>query len=106
LLLDEWSSVPRDLQPLLADLIRRGMLPVGGAAVKIAAIERRSRFTSVATSGEYVGIEVGSDAASAVDLDEFLVLDDNGPRSRDFFARLVTQPHLGLAHLDAARPAG
>jgi hypothetical protein len=88
LLLDEWSSVPRDLQPLLADLIRRGVLPVGGITVKIAAIERRSRFTSVATSGEYVGIEVGSDAASAVDLDEFLVLDNSGPRSRDFFARL------------------
>jgi hypothetical protein len=44
LLLDEWSSIPLDLQPLLADLLRRGVLPVRGITVKIAAIERRSRL--------------------------------------------------------------
>jgi hypothetical protein len=88
LLLDEWSSVPKDLQPLLADLLRRAVLPVGGLSVKIAAIERRSRFAAPTGSGGYVGIEVGSDAASSVDLDEFLVFDNSGARAREFFARL------------------
>jgi hypothetical protein len=88
LLLDEWSSVPKDLQPFLADLLRRAVLPVGGLTVKIAAIERRSRFAAPTGAGEYVGIEVGSDAASAVDLDEFLVFDNSGARAREFFARL------------------
>jgi hypothetical protein len=88
LLLDEWSSVPRDLQPFLADLLRRAVLPVGGITVKIAAIERRSRFASPAGTGEYVGIEVGSDAASSVDLDAFLAFDNKETAAKEFFARL------------------
>lgn len=88
LLLDEWSSLPKDLQPLLADLLRRAVLPVGGLTVKIAAIERRSVFAAPTGPGEYVGIEVGSDAASTVDLDEFLVFDNSPVRAREFFARL------------------
>lgn len=71
LLLDEWSSVPVELQPMLADLLRRGVLPSAGVTVKIAAIERRSRFTTTGPAGDYVGIEVGADAASAVSLDDW-----------------------------------
>jgi hypothetical protein len=88
LLLDEWSSVPRDLQPFLADLMRRAVLPVGGLTVKIAAIERRSRFAAPTGTGEYVGIEVGSDAASSVDLDAFLAFDNSETAAKEFFARL------------------
>lgn len=88
LLLDEWSSVPRDLQPFLADLLRRAVLPVGGLTVKLAAIERRSRFAVLSGTGEYIGIEVGSDAASSVDLDAFLAFDNSEPAAKEFFARL------------------
>jgi hypothetical protein len=38
LLIDEWSEVPPDLQPLLADLLRRAVLPIKGVTVKIEAI--------------------------------------------------------------------
>lgn len=88
LLLDEWSSLPRDLQPLLADLLRRSVLPVAGITVKIAAIERRARFACPAGAGDYLGIEVGSDAASAVNLDEFLAFDHGRDKAREFFAQL------------------
>lgn len=88
LLLDEWSSIPLDLQPLLADLLRRSVLPTPGITVKIAAIERRSRFRHVRDSGEYVGIEVGADAASAVSLDDFLIFDNVQNRAADFFSKL------------------
>jgi hypothetical protein len=73
LLLDEWSSIPLDLQPLLADLLRRSVLPTAGITVKIAAIERRSQFSQPSPSGDYVGIEVGADAASAVSLDDSMI---------------------------------
>ncbi|MCT2587677.1 hypothetical protein [Actinophytocola gossypii] len=88
LLLDEWSSIPRDLQPFLADLLRRSVLPIGGITVKIAAIERRSRFARPAGTGDYLGIEVGSDAASAVNLDELLSLDHGRAKARAFFGQL------------------
>lgn len=89
LLLDEWSSVPLDLQPMLADLLRRSVLPVGGVTVKLAAIERRSRFRLLRDDGDYVGIEVGSDAASAVSLDDFLLFDHSEKHAREFFGRLL-----------------
>ena len=36
LLIDEWSEVPFDLQPYLADLFRRTVLPVGSITLKVA----------------------------------------------------------------------
>jgi hypothetical protein len=87
LLLDEWSSVPLELQPLLADLLRRSILPVPGITVKIAAIERRSRF-AIPNAGDYLGIEVGADAASAVSLDDFMILDHTADNAQEFFRQL------------------
>ncbi|MCE7006539.1 hypothetical protein LWC34_27455 [Kibdelosporangium philippinense] len=96
LLLDEWSSIPLDLQPLLADLVRRGILPVTGATVKIAAIERRCQFRSGPSAGsDYLGIEVGADAAHAASLDDFLLFDHVRGRAQDFFQRLFHN-HLSL----------
>ncbi|GLY70139.1 hypothetical protein [Amycolatopsis taiwanensis] len=89
LLLDEWSSVPLDLQPLLADLLRRSVLPTAGITVKIAAIERRSRFRAPSPSGDQFGIEVGADAASALSLDDFLIFDNSRPRAQEFFGQLL-----------------
>jgi hypothetical protein len=88
LLLDEWSSVPLELQPLLADLLRRSVLPTAGVTVKIAAIERRSRFSKPGADGDYVGIEVGADAASAVSLDDFMIFDHARTLAQEFFGRL------------------
>ena len=88
LLLDEWSSVPLDLQPLLADLLRRSVLPTAGITVKVAAIERRSRFSRPSPRGDYVGIEVGADAASAVSLDDFMIFDNVRSRAQEFFGQL------------------
>jgi len=88
LLLDEWSSVPMDLQPLLADLLRRSVLPVTGITVKIAAIERRSRFSVPGPDGDYVGIELGADAATAVSLDDFLVFNRARTDAQEFFGQL------------------
>jgi hypothetical protein len=51
LLLDEWSSVPSDLQPYLADLLRRSFFPVAGICVKIGALERRSHFIHITGRG-------------------------------------------------------
>jgi hypothetical protein len=97
LLLDEWSSIPLELQPLLADLVRRGVLPVNGITVKIAAIERRCQFRVPHGSGDYIGIEVGADAALAASLDDFLIFDHARARAQAFFGRLLhnhTTPQL------------
>jgi hypothetical protein len=91
LLLDEWSSVPPDLQPLLADLLRRTVFPVRGFVVKIGAIERRSRFSVASGQGGYVGIELGADAAADLDLDDFMSFDSDDTRAEEFFRNLLAR---------------
>jgi hypothetical protein len=88
LILDEWSAVPLDLQPYLADLIRRAAFPVPGITVKIAAIEQRSNF-NIGTHSDYTGIEIGADASADVDLDDYMVFDNNAERAVQFFQELI-----------------
>jgi hypothetical protein len=88
-LLDEWAAIPLDLQPYLADLLRRAVFPVRGMVVKIAAIEQRAKFSLPGSGGEYVGIEVGADAAADLDLDDFMVFGNDPEAAKRFFRELL-----------------
>lgn len=87
LLLDEWSSIPIELQPYLAEFIKRCILPLSCFTVKMAAIEQRSNF-SRAADGVRIGLELGADAGSTINLDDFMVYEDNEEKSRSFFVNL------------------
>lgn len=97
LLLDEWSVVPIDLQPYLADLLRRAVFPVPGITVKIAAIEYRSAFYSPGERGDYIGIEPGADATADVNLDDFMVFDNDAQLATSFFLDLLFRHFEGAA---------
>lgn len=84
---DEWAEIPIDLQPYLADLLRRTLFPVSGVIVKIAAIERRSNLR-IDNGLSYIGIEIGAELSS-LNLDEFMVFDNNSDKSKEFFASLL-----------------
>lgn len=88
-LIDEWSEIPVDLQPYLADLFRRVLLPVNAITVKIAAIEHRTNFAILKDMGEYIGLELGADISADLNLDDFLVFDNNQEKAVDFIADLV-----------------
>lgn len=88
-LLDEWSSLPTELQPLLGDLIRRAVLTAQNFTVKIAAIEKRSDFIRWTGDGGYVGLEVGADVTADVNLDDYMVFDNDETKSTSFFEDLV-----------------
>lgn len=89
ILMDEWSAVPFELQPYLADLLRRCVFPVQNITVKIAAIEQRSRFQLPGDHGDYIGIELGADAAADLNLDDFMVFDNDAERAKAFFKDLL-----------------
>lgn len=88
IVLDEWAEIPIDLQPFLGDLLRRCLFPIYGITVKIGAIEHRSNFKIQKGVASYVGIETGADITS-VNLDEFMVFDNNEYLSIDFFKNLL-----------------
>jgi len=96
LIMDEWSHISMDLQPLLADLIRHCLLPISGVTVKFGAIEARSIFKLDRAEGGYMGIELGADVAGDIDLDEFMVLATAGKNATAFFAQLF-QRHIQAA---------
>lgn len=93
ILLDEWGSIPLSLQPFLADMIRRALLPVSHTTVKIAAIEQRSKFQFRRENGDYVGIELGADMSADINLDDFMVFDNDAEKAKAFFGRLI-ESHL------------
>jgi hypothetical protein len=100
LLLDEWSSVPAEVQPYLAEFLVRCVLPLQMFTVKIAAIEQQSRFRHFREDGTAIGIELGADIAANVDLDEYMVFEQNEERATAFFRGLLYK------HLTAGADSG
>lgn len=88
ILLDEWVAIPAELQPLLADLLRRAVLPVPGVTVKVAAIEQRSNFRAE-KDGDYLGFELGADIQADLDLDDFMVFENDAEKAKEFFRDLL-----------------
>jgi hypothetical protein len=76
ILIDEWSSLPLDIQPYLAEFLKRGVLTVNSCTLKISALEYRCRFNLREPNG-IIGFELGADISTAIDLDDYFVFDRN-----------------------------
>jgi hypothetical protein len=57
--------------------------------VKIGAIEQQSTFRAELADGTLIGIELGADVTANVDLDEFMVFEQNEEQARRFFLGLI-----------------
>jgi hypothetical protein len=57
-LIDEWTAIPPDVQPYIAEFLKRAFFPSNRITVKIASLEYRSRFISSNDSGPRVGFEL------------------------------------------------
>jgi hypothetical protein len=104
LLIDEWSALAPDLQPLMADMLRRTFFATSGVVVKISAIHGRARFSSAPEHGPPVGLELGADTAASLDLDDFLLFRNDVASTLDFYGSLLFR-HLAAMVVRADRPA-
>jgi len=103
LLIDEWSGVPIDLQPYLAEMLRKLFFGIPKVSVRIAAISHRSEWRIAGDRGDYIGAEVGAEIFPLLDLDEFVVFParnraEQAKRSSDFFHALLFR-HISTALL-------
>lgn len=89
LLIDEWSSIHEEIQPLLAEFLSRCMLPVTNITVKIAAIEQRSKFYAMENGVRRIGFELGSDITADISLDDYLAYAESSQQAVDFFKSLL-----------------
>jgi hypothetical protein len=87
--LDEWVAIPYELQPYLADLLKRALFPVKGVVVKIAAIEQRSNFRIKGQFRDSIGFEEGGDVSTAINLDDFMVFENDANRATNFLRDLI-----------------
>jgi hypothetical protein len=98
ILIDEWSETPLELQPYLAELLRRILYPISGVTVKIAAIAHRCNFIQYdSETNASIGIELGSDTSSVINLDEYMIFDNGSEAAKAFFKNLL---HRHVAALD------
>jgi len=88
-LFDEWSSLPFELQPLLAEFLKRSFLPIPQITIKIAALEYRSNFTIQQEKNNHIGFELGSDISTNLDLDDYYVFDRNPEAITANFAEML-----------------
>lgn len=100
ILIDEWSGLPLDLQPYLAEMLRKCFFGVPRVTVRIAAIPHRTRWRLDRDEG-YIGVDVGAELFPLLDLDEFVVFParskaEKTSRSTQFFKLLLTL-HLNQA---------
>lgn len=86
--IDEWSSLPVPIQPYLADVLRRVMFPIRDITIVIGAIEHRSTL-QIFSKNSYIGIEVGADCAVSINLDDFMVFENDPDRAKRFFRTLI-----------------
>lgn len=89
-LIDEWSSIPLDVQPYLAEFLKRTLLPLGRVTVKIASLEYRSDF-SITTKNGVIGFEMGADISAFLDIDDYYVYDRNPEAITDSFADMLVK---------------
>jgi hypothetical protein len=89
IILDEWSSVPQEVQPFLADMLRRAFFTIPRITVKIGAIEHRTRFLLEAYPSGAIGLEPTADVRGNIRLDEFLLFDNDKLRSVAFFKDFI-----------------
>lgn len=89
IILDEWSSVPLDLQPFLADMLKRAFFNIPQITVKIGAIEHRTKFLIEPSPDNIIGLEVTADIRSNVRLDDYLLFDNNSDASVSFFKEFL-----------------
>jgi hypothetical protein len=87
-LMDEWSSIPLDIQPYLAEFLKKSLLPLADVVVKIASLEYRSNFGTQSGRG-LIGFEAGADVSASLDIDDYYVYDRNPERITDAFADML-----------------
>ncbi|KAB2933233.1 MAG: AAA family ATPase [Leptonema illini] len=87
-LIDEWASLPYDIQPYLAEFIKRAFFANPRITIKIASLEYRSNFSQRVDHG-ILGFELGTEISASLDLDDYFVYDRNPTIITNNFAEIL-----------------
>ncbi len=71
--------------------------PQRNITLKIAAIEQRSNFKQAGLDNDYLGVELGADISADVNLDDFMVFDNDATRATTFFQDLLFKHFISVS---------
>jgi len=92
--IDEWAALPYDIQPYLAEMLKRGLIPISNVVIKIASLEYRSNFYYHGPTSN-IGLEIGSDITANIDVDDYYVYDRNPVELSRFFSDVLYK-HINI----------
>jgi hypothetical protein len=96
IILDEWVALLDEVQPFLAERLKRLFFSSSKICFKIASIDYRSSMR-IERNGRMIGFEKGADIFYDIDLDDYLVHDTNKEHVEEIFAEILYN-HI-LIHL-------
>jgi hypothetical protein len=103
-LIDEWVEIPFNLQPYLAEFVKRCFRPVPRVTVKVAAIEHRSQFGTPLARNTTRGFDLNADIFTVSALDETYFFWDRNPEQVESRLADLLYRHVAVeAALDAAK---
>jgi hypothetical protein len=91
--LDEFVTVPQPAQPIFAHVLKQIFGSDRRVVFKIAAVTfQTSLYADI--GGKQMGMEIGADVFSDIDLDSYFLWDENGEGVMEFFSQVLYN-HLG-----------
>ena len=104
LALDEYVSIPQPAQPIFAHILKQIFASERRVVFKIAAVTFQTSL-STHLDGQQVGMEVGADVFSDIDLDSYFLWDENRAGVLTFFSQVLYN-HIGeILKWDLSIPA-
>src|SRR5207302_4194659 len=91
--LDEFVSVPQPAQPIFAHILKQIFASDKRVVFKIAAVTFQTNLYAE-VNGQQVGMEIGADVFSDIDLDSYFLWDENRVAVMTFFSQVLYN-HLG-----------
>lgn len=92
LFIDEWSSIPYEMQPHFSQFLKKAVFPCNRISVKIASVPNRSNFLQKQQNTIY-GLELGADFFCPIDLDQLFIFDRTPERVVSFMFEMLSN-HL------------
>jgi hypothetical protein len=87
--LDEWSTIPADVQPYIAEFLKRTLLSIPRMSIKIGSLTYQSAFRVKTARNQYAGFEFGADVTRNLDLDEYYTFENNPILAIETFTDLL-----------------
>lgn len=92
IIIDEWSDIPLDTQPFVAEFIKRTFFSSGKISTKIGCIPYSTNF-QIQQNQTTIGIEPNGDIYKCFDLDDELVYARNPDKTSKIFSQML-QNHI------------